>query len=49
MRKPVQRRVRDLIRQLPLNEYIIGDDWKLKLKVSHILCMLVTAKIGLAH
>ena len=47
--KPVQRRVRDLIQQLPSNEYIIGDDWKLKLKVGHILCMLVTAKIGLAY
>ena len=47
--KPVQRRVRDLIQQLPLNEYIMVDDWKLKLKVGHILCMLVTAKIGLAY
>ena len=47
--KPVQRRVRGLIQQLSSNEYIIGDDWKLKLKVSHILCMSVTAKIGLAY
>jgi len=44
-RKPVNRRVQDLIRHLPANEYILGEDWKAKLGVGHVVFCSAKANI----